>query len=343
MSKFFKALEQADRDRAAREQALHPPPATVNPAPSGVSVERAPAPATSPPPEPAPAVPTVPGSFTTRVADPGVVPLAPRTRTTPPRARERAGSPSGLDEHLVSLVAPTGFESDQYRALRHVVEHLHKTTDLSVLAVSSAGDGDGKTTTAINLAGALAQASGARILLVDADLRRSALHLRLGLNHPSAPGLCDAIAHPQLSLQDVVRSCSPFNFAVLPSGTSTATPYETLKSDRFAALLEEARRHYEYVIVDTPPLVPLPDCRAIEKRVDGFVLVIGADRTPRKMVDEALNVLDPARVVGIVFNGDKASALRYYYGYGHRNGAGPSRWHRVVRRLTGRPRTRPGG
>ena len=77
-----------------------------------------------------------------------------------------------VDSHLVSLVAPAGLEAEQYRALRHLVEQRHKDGDLSVIAVSSPGVGDGKTTTAINLAGALSQASNAAVLLIEADLRR---------------------------------------------------------------------------------------------------------------------------------------------------------------------------
>src|ERR1044072_1181514 len=90
-------------------------------------------------------------------------------------------SADGVDDHLVSLVAPAPFEAEQYRALRHTIEQLHKSRDLSIVAVSSPGVGDGKSTTAVNLAGALAQAQDARVLLVDADLRRPSLSKLLAL------------------------------------------------------------------------------------------------------------------------------------------------------------------
>src|SRR5262249_40177934 len=98
----------------------------------------------------------------------------------PPVAALSDGS-AAFDEHLVSLLKPRSFEAEQYRALRHLVEHLHRTAELSVVAVSSPVANDGKTTTAINLAGALAQDPEARVLLVDADLRRGALAKHLGL------------------------------------------------------------------------------------------------------------------------------------------------------------------
>ena len=247
-----------------------------------------------------------------------------------------------LDEHLVSLLDPAGYESEQYRALRHLMEHLRKSAELGVVAISSPGDGDGKTTTAINLAGALAQALDARVLLIDADLRRSAVLGRLGLPD-DVPGVVDLVQHRQLRLEDVVRPLPGLNFSVLPAGRHTATPYEVLKSPAVAELLAEARRRYDYVILDTPPVVPVPDCRIVEKLVDGVLLVVGANRTPRRMVEEALSLLDAAKLVGIVFNKDTRSPSSYYAAYGR--GASPNgqggwwtRAGRAVRRRRRRAR-----
>jgi Mrp family chromosome partitioning ATPase len=77
-------------------------------------------------------------------------------------------------------------------------------------------------------------------------------------------------------------------------------------------LLEEARHEYDYVILDMPPLVPLPDCGVIGRSVDGFLIVVAANRTPRKLVEEALKVLDPAAVIGLIFNGDDRPHPGYY-------------------------------
>src|SRR6185369_679573 len=114
---------------------------------------------------------------------------------------------------------------------------MRRERGLQVLAMTSATPGDGKTVTTLNLAGALAQGENARILVVDADLRRPSVSRYLGLDYQSAPGLSD-----------------------------------------------------------TPPLLPLPDCRLIGKWVDGFLLIVGADKTPRRLVADALSLLDPAKV-----------------------------------------------
>ena len=223
---------------------------------------------------------------------------------------------NGLDGHLVSLVDPTSFEADQYRTLRYVLEQLHATK--RVIAVTSPIAGDGKTTTAINLAGALAHAPEARILVVDLDLRTPSLANRLGLTAQS-PGLVDLMLDPDLALSDVVRQHPRHRLAMVPAGRALTVTYELLRSPRLNTILEQARRQYDYIMVDTPPLVPVPDSRLIADRVDGFVMVIAAHRTPRPLIEEALNLMEPSKVIGIVFNGDDRP-LSGYYGYYYSSG-----------------------
>jgi len=224
----------------------------------------------------------------------------------------RASTARGVapDDRLVSLLRPTSFEADQYRMLRHAVETMRKDANLRVVAVTSPGVGDGKTTTAINLAGALAQAAAARVLLVDLDLRQPAVARQLGLEE-SRGGLLELLLQPELSLADVVQCIAHFNVSVLPAGRDTAAPYEALKSPRFEALLDEARQRYDYVVLDAPPFVPVPDCRLIGGSVDGFLLVVAAHRTARRELAEALGLMDPAKMVGLVFNRDDVASTYY--------------------------------
>jgi capsular exopolysaccharide synthesis family protein len=204
---------------------------------------------------------------------------------------------------MVSLVAPSSLEAEQYRALRHVVEQKRRTDNVSVIAVSSPGGGDGKTTTAINLAGALAQAPDARVLLVEADLRRPSVSAMLGLGDPNALGLVHAILDRSIGLSNIVQPLSMFNLSVVVAGQTPPSPYEVLKSPRLGELLEDARRDYDFVVLDTAPLVPVQDYRVIAGLLDGMVLVVAAHRTPRPMLEAAFEILDPTRMIGIVFNG----------------------------------------
>jgi capsular exopolysaccharide synthesis family protein len=221
-----------------------------------------------------------------------------------------------LADELVSLLHPTSVEAEQYRALRYTVEHLARASGLRILAISSAGARDGKTTTALNLAGALAQAPEARVLLVEADLRRAMVGQYLGVNGAALPGLVDAIVTPDLTLDQVIQRRPPYNLSVILAGSTPSAPYEVLKSPRLGELLLEARQRFDYVILDTPPIVPVPDTRVIGKWVDGFVVVVAADRTPRKLLEEALNLMEPSKLIGLVFN-DDPRPLRSFYGYGY--------------------------
>jgi capsular exopolysaccharide synthesis family protein len=236
----------------------------------------------------------------------------------PPAPGPEGTIPHGVNPHLVTLLTPTAFEAEQYRMLGHLLEQMRKETGLRVVAISSPTPGDGKTSTSINLAGILARDPNIRVLLVEAELRRPSVCTYLGLGHASGRGLVHAILDPTLSLEHVVQQCQPFNLSVLPAGRALASPHAVLKSPRLGELLDAARQCYDYVIVDTPPLVFLADCQIIEQWIDGFLVIVTAHKTPRKLLAEALNVIDPAKVVGLVFNKDEdLSPIYYSYHYAH--------------------------
>ena len=239
----------------------------------------------------------------------------------PSLAELRSTISDSVAPHLVALLTPTAFEAEPYRVLSHLVAQMHKEAGLRVLAISSPGAGDGKTSTAINLAGVLAQEPKARVLLLEAELRRPSLLTYLGLRYASGKGLIEAILDPMLTLESVVQQCPPFDLNVLPAGRSLASPYDLLTLPRFGELLQEARQHYDYVVVDTPPLVPFADCRLITRWIDGLLVVVAAHKTPQKLLEEALNVADPTKLVGLVFNQDDHQASKYrslYRYYPHR-------------------------
>jgi capsular exopolysaccharide synthesis family protein len=202
-------------------------------------------------------------------------------------------------------------ESEQYRALGHILAQL-AAGGRTVIAISSPASRDGKTTTAINLAVTLAQVPRSRVLLVDADLRHGAIGERIGIGAAARGGLGAALADPEFTLEAAITPRPAFNLAVLTAGACPPLPYEALASPRFGALLGEMRGRYDHVIVDTPPVVPVADCRALGQWVDGFVLVVAAHRTPRALLAETLSAMDPQKVVGIVFNEDDRRLSRHY-------------------------------
>jgi capsular exopolysaccharide synthesis family protein len=342
MSEFFRALERAERERkmnggaGARTHEAPPPPP-----PAEVLVVEPPRVET--PPVMTATIVEEP-VFTASVAEPPVIipePPAPKpSPTAKPLASAlttRPSRPTGeVDEHLVSLITPDTFEADQYRVLRHTIEQRRRTAGLAIIGVSSAGPGDGKTTTAINLAGALAQDRDARILLVDCDLRSSAMARRLGL--VEGRGLVQAIVDPMLTIDDAIKHLPRFNLDVMAAGFETASPYELLKSPRLGELFEAARRRYDYVVVDTPPVLPFPDCRVLAKVVDGFLVVVTAHRTPRRLVDEALGVLPKEMIVGVVFNAEEETLSRSHHAYYGERGSGSNNgsWGSSAKRAVSR-------
>jgi capsular exopolysaccharide synthesis family protein len=334
VSKFLKAMQMAARDRALLEESrrrngdpgaaghaaqavseLDPAIATPEPEP-----ERAGAEPSAPPP---PREPEASRPGTAAASKPAAEYFRLRPEATgrrpepgaPSAARQAASELEALDERFVSLLRPTSFEAEQYRALRLMIEQRRAGSGLSVVAVSSPGCADGKTTTAINLAGALAQDPGARVLLVDADLRHSSVAACFGLDAAHRAGLAEAILDPSLSLTDLAIRYPAFNLYVLTAGRPQSRPYELFASSRLGARLAEARRLYDYVVVDTPPLIPAPDSRVLANWVDGILIVVAAHGTPHRMLEEALRISDPEKVLALVFNGDDEPLASYYKGY----------------------------
>lgn len=240
--------------------------------------------------------------------------LSPHHRGEEIITSEEIGNVNSL---LVSLLSPHSVDAERYRRLRHEVESMRKGEEAVVIGVTSAIAGDGKSLTSINLAGALAQDRNARVLLVELDLRHPYTNVKdyLGIKKLSGPGVVDKVLNVGGSWEKSAYYITDFNLYVMPSGRHTATPYEILKSERLGQLLQEARERYDYVIVDTPPVALMPDSKLIAKWVDGFMLVVGADHTPKKMLEEALNTMEPGKVLGIVFNGYAPVSNKYYSGY----------------------------
>lgn len=263
-----------------------------------------------------------------------VVPLTARRKLERPRevapreAMDRPDTHAQPEEHMVSLVSPHSFEAEQFRALRHIVEQCHRDAGLRVLGVTSAAEGDGKSLVAVNLAGALAQNRDARVLLVDCDLRAPSVSSLVGIRGPGR-GVRELVHNPTLDLKDVLVARSSYNLTVLQAGTPPESPYEILKSARLASVLQEARSAFDFVVIDTPPVIAFPDTRLLEECVDAFLLVVGAHKTPRKLVEEASRMFSEDKLLGLVFNGETKTKD---YGYRGSNGRGSSRpgWWRKL-------------
>jgi capsular exopolysaccharide synthesis family protein len=209
--------------------------------------------------------------------------------------------------------------SEAYRALRTSVRFLDPDSPLQVLLVTSASAGEGKTTTAVNLAVALAQ-SGERVALVDADLRKAAVATRLGLE--GAVGVTSVITRTA-ALEDAVQHWHD-TMAVLPSGQLPPNPSEIVGSHAMGTLLERLREDYDIVVIDAPPVIPVTDAVVLSTQVDGVLLVSRAGRTQRQLLGEARRRLEGVggSVVGVVINATGGPDAQGYYADVRRTSAG---------------------
>jgi capsular exopolysaccharide synthesis family protein len=177
--------------------------------------------------------------------------------------------------------------------------------------IGSAVAGDGKSSVAIHLA-QTAASIGQRVLLVDADLRRPQLHVRLGL--PNQQGLTDVIA-TDLSLNDaIVRSPFEENLFVMTAGQPTSDSIKLLSSAKMQYLMEQFQAFFDLVIYDTPPLLGLADGSILAANTDGIVLVVGLEKTDRALLTKSLDGLkiSGASVLGVVANGIKGYTADAY-------------------------------
>jgi len=206
---------------------------------------------------------------------------------------------------LVSLLQPESMQAEQFRRLRYSLLRTVDSGHCNVIGVTSPERGSGRTTTAINLAAALEETGIFRVLLVDADLRGAAVAERLALGNVTGDGLDSALLDWNLGLQQLVaRRTENYGFNVLPTAPRPEMAHRLLATPRFGMLMVEARQSYDFVIVDTPPLMPASDCHAMAPWLDGFVIVVAADKTPRGALEDCLNAMSLEQVLGLVFVGD---------------------------------------
>jgi capsular exopolysaccharide synthesis family protein len=203
---------------------------------------------------------------------------------------------------------------EQYRMARTKI--MQDPRQPRLIAISSAGSGDGKTITSINLAGAMALKSEARVLLVDGDMRRSQIAVLLGI--PPAPGLADVLGGA-CALEDAIVQVEQFpNLFVLPGGKPIANPTELLDSRRWASLCAAVRRQFKYVVFDVPPMATVADYDLIQAHCDGVVMVVRPDHTNRELCLRALDTIPKDRLLGVLMNCVRdwflwKTADRYYY------------------------------
>jgi capsular exopolysaccharide synthesis family protein len=251
-----------------------------------------------------------------------------------PKAASPRGVPTQVSSRVVTVNSPMNPVTEAYRTLRTNITFAKLGEPLKVLVLTSPTPGDGKSTTAANLAATLGF-QGLRVILLDADMRRGTLHHVF--NVAKEPGLSNALIGTH-SLDDCIQSISLGEFGtldVVPPGVFPPNPSELLSSQRIGELLAELERRYDVVIFDTPPVNLVTDAAILGARAGGVVLIARAGKTDKGALAYAAEQLRNVRapVLGTVLNdfdfrrdvryaGYGTPGYYYYasYGYGYRYG-----------------------
>ena len=219
--------------------------------------------------------------------------------------------------------ALTAHGSEQFRTLRSRLYQMRSSQSLRTLLVTSSVPAEGKTFVTNNLAQAIVRQPDRRALIIDADLRCSRLHVPLGA--PASPGLTDYL-RGEVDEMAIIQHGLEGNLCFIPGGNQVANPSELLTNGRLRVLLDRVAPVFDWIILDSAPLLPVADSSFLADLVDGVLLVVRAGQTPAETAQRACQELQGRNVVGVVLNAvgpDHASGAYYYsaynygYGYGH--------------------------
>ena len=218
------------------------------------------------------------------------------------------------ESRIVCHSEPTSPGADRFRLLRMRLRELWNGGALRTLLITSPLPGDGKSTIALNLATALAERGKRTVLLIEADLHHPTLsqQLEIEAEHGLAECLEDGLDPVKL-----VRRLEPLGWYLLPSGHARSNPSELLQGESVSGIIQELARHFDWILVDSPPVVPLTDALSLARQVDASLVVARAGSTPREAIEHTLELLGPEQVLGVILNGIEGLHRQYskYYGY----------------------------
>ena len=204
-----------------------------------------------------------------------------------------------------------GHGPEQFRTLRSRLYQLRGSQTLRTILITSSVAREGKTFVTSNLAQAIVRQPDRRALIIDADLRCARLHVPFGA--PSAPGLTDYL-RGEADEMSIIQQGPEENLCLIPGGNQVTNPSELLSNGRLKKLLDRLAPVFDWVLLDSPPCVPVADASIVANLCDGVILVVKAASTPSEIAQRACQELSGRNVVGVVLNAiDKTGPYGYYY------------------------------
>lgn len=219
----------------------------------------------------------------------------------------------GPDSRLPLLLDPQSAGADRLRYVRMQLRELRGLAKLQSLVITSPVPRDGKSTMAICLATALVEKGDRTVLLIEADLHRPTLAKTLGV--PRRSGLAECLEGGQDPISQL-RKIEPLGWYLLQAGEPSTNPTELLQGEALSDLIRKVSPYFEWILVDTPPTLPLMDALSASRQVDGTLLVARADVTSRPAIQESVKLIGRKHIVGMILNGAEGLGRLYsaYYG-----------------------------
>jgi capsular exopolysaccharide synthesis family protein len=216
------------------------------------------------------------------------------------------------DSRLVCLNDPESLAAEAFRLLGVRMQNLRRSRVLKKLLVTSTIPQEGKSLVAANLACTLAQRTQQRVLLLEGDLRRPSISQAFRLR--SNPGICDYLEGTSALTKCIYHFERP-GLWILPAGSTKSNALELLQSGRLSALMDQLAVWFEWIVIDSPPVLPMADTSVWARLADGILLVIRQGTTQKRHLQRGLEAFEPKKLIGALVNSSLSSSHNdYYYG-----------------------------
>jgi capsular exopolysaccharide synthesis family protein len=309
MSQIFDALQRSEAERSGTNLAE-----LENATELLRAAERARSPLTAA----APKLPEIPAVSQLSPAD-SIAEMLPQLESTAQAAQntEFESLPVSIppDSRLVCLTQKDSLAAEKFRFLGVRLRQLQQTLPLKKVLITSAIPHEGKSMVASNLACTLARRRQQKTLLIDGDLRRPTLGRQFGLDN--VRGLSEWLQHEPGPIKSIYRLESA-GLWILPAGTTPHNPLELMQAGALPSLMEQLAARFDWIIIDSPPVLPLADTSVWARVADGILLVARRCASEKKQLKKGLEALDHSKLLGTVINSsaDVARSSNYYYHYG---------------------------
>jgi capsular exopolysaccharide synthesis family protein len=215
---------------------------------------------------------------------------------------------------LVYYEDPRSPAADRFRLLGMRLKDVWSAGRLKKLLITGPLAHNGKSVVVLNLATALAEGGKRTVLVVEADLHHPSLGQSLRVSQWA--GLAECLVDEATPPFSAIRRIEPLGWYLLPAGSPRRNPTELLQTPALGHVMQQLSECFDWILVDSPPVIPLTDSLSLQRHADASLLVVRADQTPREAVEETITLLGKKNILGIVLNGVESRNHLYYQYYG---------------------------